>query len=110
MNRVMKASRLSYPLARASLVVVGMALFFFQFSQPASSAAELGPPPTPPLFLPPAIESKFVPATLGWNIDLSSRAQSRAFFNAVYHGADAVPIGTTAKVANFVAGTNSFAF
>jgi len=43
-------------------------------------------------------------------VNPANRAEVRAFFNAVYHASDAVPIDTTAKVASCFPGTNSSAF
>src|SRR6185503_15953664 len=48
--------------------------------------------------------------TGGFVVDVSSREQVRAFYNAVYSASEGVPMDTTADVTNCIPGTNSIAF
>lgn len=49
-------------------------------------------------------------AAPAFQVNITNRAEVRAFFNAVYRASDEVPINTSAKVTNCIPGTNSQAF
>jgi hypothetical protein len=49
-------------------------------------------------------------ATGGFNVDTTSREQTREFYNAVYTSSTGTPINSTAVTSNCIPGTNSTAF
>ena len=97
--------RLLLPLGLSSLTAAGPLA--------AQPPARLGPAPTAPPHVAKAqtaVVTKDSSTSTGLSVDISTRLQSLAFYQAIYQSSENVPSGWTGNLASDVPGTTSQAF